>query len=224
MGPGGAAAPDINITRLSSTSWESNVGWRFGGDIERFEVGWTIQTSRTLAGGGDNIVIRSAAAVATAPATAFTAGTASVVAGDSAAMLVAQADGANAKLEAGSAASGVGGGAANGGDCRLMVGNVGANGGSAGRVVSTNKAGTAGADIVPIAASTGFVGTSTLKWAEVNAVVGNFGDVRFSDRTCVICNREFKKGDNLVMRVISIDLEGGDRWSRTVPAHVGCTH
>jgi hypothetical protein len=225
LGPGGAGALDILISRNSvPLRLDVNVGTRFGGDIERFQADWLVRTVRTADGIGPNITMQAANGVAAAANTSNQGGIAQIVSGNSAATLVAQAAGRDASVTAGNGASGVGGGAANGGDIRLRTGQPGANGGSSGVIVVTDQGDATGATVVPPTDNTGNIGTAALRFALVRATTITSGDVCFDDQVCQVCRQPFAEGDDLVLRVIRIEPDGdtGRRLTRTVPAHHGC--
>jgi hypothetical protein len=89
----------------------------------------------------------------------------------------------------------------------------------------SNAAASAGIDVIPPAVvnGTGRLGTTTNKWAEVNAFTVTTGDVVFTDPGCPVCGQEFAEGDDLVMRVIKTSrAPDGGPLTRTVPCHHGC--
>lgn len=225
LGPGGAGALDLLLSRLTGPlRFNLNVGARFGGDIARNEASWFVTTTRTAAGAGDDLTVQASTAVATVVNTAFTGGIAQIVSGNAAALLIAQADGPDASVTAGNGASGVGGGAASGGDIRLRTGQPGPNGGSSGVIFVTDQGDATGATVVPPTDNTGSIGTAALRFALVRATTITSGDVCFDDQGCAVCGQPFAEGDDLVLRVVRVEPDGdtGRRLTRTVPAHHGC--
>ena len=207
-GPGGASALDVTLARASGAArWNMNVALRVGGDVTRNEGAITFGTTRTNAGGGDNVTVQASAAVAAAGsaqaggqlalygsnAAATGPGNFSAVggqvilqAGSSAAINVAQANGANAVVQGGAAASGAGGAAAKGGSVSLL-GVAGAGGGNGGDILlqagALNGGGLDGAVVVSIngAARTPAVLPRASNEGSLGQVATRWGTVAYRD-------------------------------------------
>ena len=109
-------------------------------------------------------------------------------------------------------------GVATGGSIELVTG-----GGTAqGSVILSNSAATAGAPLIPKVTETGYIGTASAKWGEVNAKVVNQGDTGFTDTHCPKCSRPLCVGDTLDLYAYKESYSCGERVLRTVPAHRHC--
>ena len=61
-------------------------------------------------------------------------------------------------------------------------------------------------------------GLSGKRWADVYCVTLNEGDHVYSEKSCPLCNAEFKNGEALISYVLSNTEEG----TRCIPAHLTC--
>lgn len=209
-GIGGGSAPDAFLARIAGPLWSMNVGLRVSGNVTRNEGTITFGTTRTNAGAGDNVTVQPSNAVAgagsaqpggqgslfgsNAAATGpgnFSAlgGQVVVQAGNSAAVNVAQANGPDVTITGGNAASGAGGGPAQGGGVSL-VGAAGAGaGGDGGRVSIRPGPGNGGGpdgvitlaingaartpNVQPQGDNQGLFGANNLRWSTFNGVTYN---------------------------------------------------
>ena len=73
-------------------------------------------------------------------------------------------------------------------------------------------------DLLPRSDNAYNCGDDEHRWALVRAVTVTTGDLGFDDRACPVCNRRFREGDSIVLKVWRVD---GDKVL-TVPVHVEC--
>lgn len=73
-------------------------------------------------------------------------------------------------------------------------------------------------DIYPNQSDYRQCGLSTRKWSDVYCTTLHEGDHVFAERKCVLCDKEFKKGETIVNYVLSNTEEG----TRTIPVHLNC--
>jgi hypothetical protein len=144
-----------------------------GQHLEAIDRTFTLNTLRSVAGAGDDLTVQGANAIATAAATAFTGGRATLISGDAASLGAAGADGQTCDIAGGNAASGAG--AQDGGHIRIYTG-LGAGGGPSGNIVVQDKGGN-GINVIPNLNNTSNLGTNTFRFARVRANEVVAGDV-----------------------------------------------
>ena len=64
------------------------------------------------------------------------------------------------------------------------------------------------------------LGNANYRWSDIYAVNTHWGDLGFAETTCPKCNKRFKIGDNIILKVIRFDEEDGGIM--TVPIHLEC--
>ena len=74
--------------------------------------------------------------------------------------------------------------------------------------------------LVPRSDGYSYVGTATNRFNLVRAVTVTAGDLGFEERKCLVCGREFKEGDSVVLKVRKVD--GDDLQMLCVPVHAEC--
>jgi len=75
-------------------------------------------------------------------------------------------------------------------------------------------------NFIPSADNTLKNGVSTKRWSDIYAVNTHWGDLGFTETTCPKCNKKFKLGDNIILKIIRFDEEDGGIM--TVPIHLEC--
>jgi hypothetical protein len=65
-----------------------------------------------------------------------------------------------------------------------------------------------------------YVGTATYRFNLVRAVTVTTGDLGFEERRCLVCGREFREGDAVVLKVRRVD--GDNMQMLLVPVHAEC--
>ncbi len=76
------------------------------------------------------------------------------------------------------------------------------------------------ADLVPFDDNAYKLGGSSLRWSDIYAVNTHWGDLGFIETTCPKCNKKFKIGDNIILKVIRFSKEDGGIM--TIPIHLEC--
>jgi hypothetical protein len=66
----------------------------------------------------------------------------------------------------------------------------------------------------------GYIGTSLYRFYYIRGVNVIAGDIGFEDRRCLVCGREFKEGDAVVLKVRKVD--GENMQVLAVPVHAEC--
>ena len=75
-------------------------------------------------------------------------------------------------------------------------------------------------NLKPDADNTEELGKTGLRWSDIWGVTTHFGDLGFIEKECPICDKEFKLGDNIILKVIRFDEEEGGIM--TIPIHAEC--
>jgi hypothetical protein len=65
-----------------------------------------------------------------------------------------------------------------------------------------------------------YIGTSTYRFRLVRAVTVTSGDLGFEERRCLVCGREFKEGDAVVLKVRKVEPD--NLQMLCVPVHAEC--
>jgi len=77
-----------------------------------------------------------------------------------------------------------------------------------------------GGDIVPLDDDVYSLGGPALRWSDIYAVNTHWGDLGFVEYVCPKCNKKFKIGDNIVLKVVRFSEEDGGIM--TIPIHLEC--
>jgi len=64
------------------------------------------------------------------------------------------------------------------------------------------------------------LGSSIYRWSDIYAVNTHWGDLGFIENKCPKCNKKFKIGDNIVLKVVRFSEEDGGIM--TIPIHLEC--
>jgi len=64
------------------------------------------------------------------------------------------------------------------------------------------------------------LGSSIYRWSDIYAVNTHWGDLGFVEKICPKCNKKFKIGDNIILKVIRFSEE--DEGIMTIPIHLEC--
>jgi len=76
------------------------------------------------------------------------------------------------------------------------------------------------ANIEPYYDNTYRLGSSGYRWSDIYAVNTHWGDLGFVETTCPKCNKKFKIGDNIILKVVRFNEEDGGIM--TIPIHLEC--
>jgi len=76
------------------------------------------------------------------------------------------------------------------------------------------------ADIEPYDDNTYRLGSSGYRWSDIYAVNTHWGDLGFVETICPKCNKKFKIGDNIILKVVRFNEEDGGIM--TIPIHLEC--
>ena len=74
--------------------------------------------------------------------------------------------------------------------------------------------------LVPYVDGYSYIGTSTNRFYYIRGLTVVSGDIGFEDRRCLVCGREFKEGDAVVLKVRKVDDE--NMQVLAVPVHAEC--
>ena len=77
-----------------------------------------------------------------------------------------------------------------------------------------------GGDVVPLDDDVYSLGGPSLRWSDIYAVNTHWGDLGFVENVCPKCNKKFKIGDNIVLKVVRFSEEDGGIM--TIPIHLEC--
>jgi len=77
-----------------------------------------------------------------------------------------------------------------------------------------------GGDVVPLDNDVYSLGGPSLRWSDIYAVNTHWGDLGFVENVCPKCNKKFKIGDNIVLKVVRFSEEDGGIM--TIPIHLEC--
>ena len=77
-------------------------------------------------------------------------------------------------------------------------------------------------DFIPTSDNGFTLGLGALRWSDLYATVVHEGDVAFSEKECIKCNKKFKVGDNIVYKVIRFDKETEEPMA--IPIHLECAN
>jgi len=77
-----------------------------------------------------------------------------------------------------------------------------------------------GGDVVPLDDDIYSLGGPSLRWSDIYAVNTHWGDLGFVEKICPKCNKKFKIGDNIILKVVRFSEEDGGIM--TIPIHLEC--
>jgi|GEM_PF-4388726 len=77
-----------------------------------------------------------------------------------------------------------------------------------------------GGGVVPLDDDVYGLGGAALRWSDIYAVNTHWGDLGFVENVCPKCNKRFKIGDNIVLKVVRFSEEDGGIM--TIPIHLEC--